>query len=210
MNRFNEYKGKATPTIHIYLNDNKPERGAVEINSTLSIRNLWYNFIKDNVDGNEIPIKGIYELYNKFYKSNEYITLYNKLIKEKLCESLESYSKIKPFRNKKKLKNSKIIKISKYGLRCTGKQIFAIARMNDGSGFISEPIQINNERVNEEEKRLNDKRNKVIKKMDKYGYDVYKKKSLSEDKIIENAVWSNKPYVLLTYEYDKNIGLYKI
>lgn len=209
VNRFNEYKDISTPSIHIHFNDDKPERGAIEINSTLAIRNLWYNFIKDNANGRQILIKDIYNLYNKFYESSGYITLYNKLIKEKLSESLESYSKLKPFRNNKKFKNNKIIKISKHSLRSSGKQIFAIARMKGGSGFMNEPIQINIERVSENEKRMNNERNKVIKKMVEYDYNVYKK-PLSEDKMIENAVWNTKPYVLLTYEYDKNIGLYKI
>lgn len=220
INRYAEIKYRVID-LYLYRLDETSENTAIGINYKSKLSDMWYNFLKSNFeDGQVITLSELYVVYDKFYENVEFITEYNKmLLNEKLPKSKENYSKLLPRKYFGMPKDkSESITIQKNSLRSTNKDVkFVICRYKDTDEFIT-PMQLETCRFEEHDSAFGSEkgRTEYIERLQKestlYNFDLKrmigkKLNKLTTKQMMELAVNNNSPYILLGYEYVKNVGL---
>lgn len=203
----------STHTIFRY--NSKAEKKAIEIQHSIKLRDLWFDFISD-YDGQDMTRAEFYVIYNKYLVCNE------KQIKDriKMCRntSMRDLIKIYPVHYYDKgYIDSDVVIAGGNKLRCSGNEMFITAKRTDSDGWCN-PFSITEHYSFDKE--LGEDNNTIFKileamesihKMgdDRFNYKeiVERKDSITKDEVRHFGKKSDSPYTIFNKEYDPTYGL---
>jgi len=219
--RCNRWGEKDGGIVNIAI-ENEYNRGNSEIIKMLysdELNELWIEQMK-KLNGCEITLNKLYDLYNNFNKVNS--KKIERLIKNKLNSSSQSLeNNIYPIKYYNKLKSdTKIFKASSNKFRSKGNEIFYIVKDNSTNKWVgpfSENIRKDYQQSFNESGNILNEIKKIYKKEiindDRFDYGPISEASylnnISLDSVRHKARLNISPYIALRLSYDSRLGVLK-
>ncbi|MGL5691374.1 MAG: CRISPR-associated endonuclease Cas3'' [Bacteroidales bacterium] len=225
LGRVNRY-GEISDTIDVHLYKrftpklDRSEQCAISINYKTELSDLWFNFLAEKlVSCDTYNLVELYAFYDEFYERENVREVYHTMIDEFLVASSLNYARLEPVKYyTKQTKKSDTIKLQEYSLRSSNESAFVVCLDENTGNVIESPLQMEVAHFMNIEELVDVSTRKefykdYLKDCPSYNYGFKGNGSVNMftfSNMKKESVYSHKPFPLLNYIYDNELGLRKL
>lgn len=210
MGRLNRWGNMGECEVHISMNKTRADSTVIggKINSQENrYQELFIGELKENFENKKFTLDEMYDFLNEFNQKHE--KLRKNIAYSNLIESKRMLKNIYP----KKYKGDDQVKIAngnKLRRSTSSDEMYILVKVRNKDEWVTINMNIGNnvtigDKFNEDENTYKNQI-KVLKNIK--GYNKYKR--MSPSSLIDESVFYDKPYPVFNYEYDYELGLFKI